>query len=712
METSIKVPKELESLLSCGLCHRPYDLATSFLPRELICRHSFCDECVTRSTFLETSECICNLCGVRTHLFRQTLPKPTAIMYLLREMPALVLGRAMLDFSEKNNNHIIEDSKEEPKSPSENWLEDICMDSFLANSAEHCFIHAMPNSTWCHNCQLLLCRACSDVPQHHDHDLVRNLEYNVLLRQLLDLELEKIKQTANRTSELANREMNLLRELCATSFNVQLHVKRIILEHHPSLISSNMMGWHLRAKQDLSRVSGSLTVAHMHQMLIQLVKQRRKFEGLLTDVHFECRMRAAVQENGMQILDFKDLNDRIVRLRSNPYPGEIPANVEPPQALILTNFCVFVYWSEVQRRMLSPRSRTPTSSPDILPQPRRAVVPPHFNHCFREHEIQQYSQEVEHEQNQILRPPMRERSAGASSSPSSSSSSNSTNQSIFSSSINNATASSCDNTGVLDSELHRNVQLFRLLMWQDQQREMRLEQQRHMSQQVHHPSYPTVQPESSWVNNWEEQMQNPQQQQQQQYMNHQHQDYQDPGSSSSVSIMRQPSIHCYPIYFLDMEIAGELAGRVLIEVRSDAAPKMADNFGALVRHDRGYGYRGCVVFQAWGGESIITGDFELQNGRGGHSAFEDRYFLPDDTGWPAYRGTIGMRRGQRRQDKSGFVGSQFRLVLNEMRSFTAIFGFIVQGIDLVDRIASSGNALGRPELKCIIRNCGEYHLNQ
>lgn len=678
---SIQVPKELKSLLSCGLCHRPYDLATGLLPQELACRHSFCKKCVQRNTDHNSSECICNLCGYRTQLDGQQLPQSMAIMYLLHELPALILGRAMLDFSYKKSSTIEMSIEEAPSSPSKNWVEDINVESFLATSAEHCFIHAMPNSTWCHNCQRLLCRACSDVPLHQDHILVRQVDYHDLISQLLNSELRKIKSTAVHAKELATHEMDLLRELCEACYRVQLHVKREMLEHHSSMVAASMIGWHRLAERDLHRV-GRLTGAKMLQVLAHLATQRQRYERQLDQVHFQCRMQAAIQENGMQVLDFETLNNRIARLRSHHRPGAIPANVGPPQALILTNYCVYAYWCEMQREMIPPRHRNLTPDPELLPEPRRAVVPPHFNNSLREVELLDYVQQIELEQFRTLSQPPYDGSHESSSSPNSSSSTNSQSNYI-----------------ALDTEYGLR-ELVRQLQQQPQQVQQEQQQQQ---QQVHQLTHSIYQPDAILVNSVEPQLIG-----QQSHDHHR----QDGGTSSSVSIVRQPIVHCYPIYFLDMEIAGELAGRVLIEVRSDAAPRMADNFGALVRHERGYGYRGCTVFQAWGGESIITGDFESQNGRGGHSAFESRYFLPDETGLPAHRGTVGMRRGQRRQDRSGFVGSQFRLVLNEMRSFTAIFGFIVQGIELVDRIAASGNALGRPALRSIIRNCGEYHLNQ
>ncbi|XP_037709812.1 uncharacterized protein LOC119547152 isoform X2 [Drosophila subpulchrella] len=530
MESSIQVPKELESLLSCGLCRRPFNLATGLLPKELVCQHSFCEECVSRSTVQESTECICYLCGVRTKLQGHKLPESLAIMFLLRELPALVLGRAMLDFSKRNSSSgTIEVSGEESKdSPSDNWLDEICVDSFLASSAEHCFIHAMPNSTWCHNCQRLLCRACSDVPMHREHRMVRQLDYHDVLRQLLTSELAKIKRTVVQSSELATREMILLRELCEACYHVQLHIKRVILEHQPSMVSSKMVGWHQRAELNLSRSAGSLTGVKMMQLLTQLVQQRRKFEGQLAEVHFQCRLRAAVQENGMQVLDFERLNDRLLRLRRDPRPGVVPANVEPPRALILTNYCVFAYWSEMQRLIMPTRPRTPPPDPELLPQSRRAVVPPRFNHRQREAEVRLHMQHVELDQNRALSRQAEDGFSGSGSgsgsgSSSSPSSSNSNSQSTFSSLQGNSTAPQQTTTYVLDMEQFRMVEQYRERVWQEQQ-------QWQMQQYLQQPYYQMVQPDASWAN-WEEQWW---QQQQPQIFSQQNQDYHQDGTLYSA----------------------------------------------------------------------------------------------------------------------------------------------------------------------------------
>lgn len=177
-------------------------------------------------------------------------------------------------------------------------------------------------------------------------------------------------------------------------------------------------------------------------------------------------------------------------------------------------------------------------------------------------------------------------------------------------------------------------------------------------------------------------------------------------SSGITATLRGPT-NTYPLYYFNIEVNGSPHGRIVIEVRPDAAPKMAKNFSVLSTGEAGVGYKGCTIFQCWEGESVITGDFELNNGRGGRSIFEDGYFMPDDTKFPAVRGAVGMRRTQKRHDNLGMVGSQFRIILQEMRGFTGIFGHVVEGLELVEKISTFGDQTGKPTKNILITKCGK-----
>ncbi|XP_017782707.1 PREDICTED: E3 ubiquitin-protein ligase TRIM37 [Nicrophorus vespilloides] len=174
----------------------------------------------------------------------------------------------------------------------------------------------------------------------------------------------------------------------------------------------------------------------------------------------------------------------------------------------------------------------------------------------------------------------------------------------------------------------------------------------------------------------------------------------------SPQLSRNPITAC-PLYYFNIEVNGAPAGRVIIEVRSDVAPKMSKNFGLLATGESGIGYKGCNIFQCWEGESVITGDYELNNGRGGRSIFEESFFLPDDTKLLAVRGTVGMRRTQKRHDNLGMVGSQFRIILQEMRGFTGIFGHVIEGLELIEKLSTYGDTNGKPTKTILIAKCGK-----
>jgi len=165
-----------------------------------------------------------------------------------------------------------------------------------------------------------------------------------------------------------------------------------------------------------------------------------------------------------------------------------------------------------------------------------------------------------------------------------------------------------------------------------------------------------------------------------------------------------------PRFFFDISMEGKRLGRVIIEVQSAVAPKMALNFSMLVTGEKGFGYKGCQFFQAWRNESVICGDWEHNSGRGGRAALDGGpLFTPDDTRLPCIRGAVGMRRMSKKHSSLNQVASQFRIILANMNTqFTGIFGHIVSGIEALDKVADMGGEGGRPEKSAVVTNCGVY----
>jgi hypothetical protein len=83
-----------------------------------------------------------------------------------------------------------------------------------------------------------------------------------------------------------------------------------------------------------------------------------------------------------------------------------------------------------------------------------------------------------------------------------------------------------------------------------------------------------------------------------------------------------------PRVWFDMEIGGEPAGRIVIELRADVAPRTAENFRALCTGERGAGrsgkrlhFKGCGFHRIIPGFMCQGGDFTRGNGTGGESIY-------------------------------------------------------------------------------------------
>jgi hypothetical protein len=83
-----------------------------------------------------------------------------------------------------------------------------------------------------------------------------------------------------------------------------------------------------------------------------------------------------------------------------------------------------------------------------------------------------------------------------------------------------------------------------------------------------------------------------------------------------------------PRVFFDVAIGGEAAGRVVMELRADVAPRTVENFRALCTGERGVGssgkrlhFRGSRFHRIIPGFMCQGGDFTRGNGTGGESIY-------------------------------------------------------------------------------------------
>ncbi|KAK0410839.1 hypothetical protein QR680_005353 [Steinernema hermaphroditum] len=170
-----------------------------------------------------------------------------------------------------------------------------------------------------------------------------------------------------------------------------------------------------------------------------------------------------------------------------------------------------------------------------------------------------------------------------------------------------------------------------------------------------------------------------------------------------------------PIVFLDLTADGEELGRLVFELRKDVAPKTVENFRALCTGEKGFGYAGCLFYRVVPTFCACSGDFETNNAErsGGRSIFGEKYFedesfeLKHDS-----RGVLSM-------DNYGWpntVSSRFFVTFAEcpwMDQYHVVFGKLVEGLDVLDRLESfgilegNGAQKGRTSKEIRIANCGQ-----
>ncbi|XP_052890383.1 keratin, type I cytoskeletal 10 [Anopheles moucheti] len=620
------------------------------------------------------------------------------------------------------------------------------------SKGENCLTHAMPNALWCLKCSTAVCRACASGDEHRQHPVKTQAEARDHIRTDIASDLLLMQKSLAELQHFVFKQRDFLLKILEACTALKTQVETELINHLPTFEVAEIRSNLTKAKLFLGMLDQQ-SPAEAYKLYANLHIEKQRLQSKYQEMFLQCKLDDLIQHYGV-LFDFDLIKQALSNLNTidpisfgnGTVAGSAAINGHHNSILLLANYCISQLYS---RHILTTKHHPSQSQQQQHQQPQQqqhhqqqqqqqqplpsqlaslegvGLGGHHYvhqqspNHVTMNHLHHHVAQQLHHHQQQqqqqhqqqlsgsgtyasqlhdmasaILIAPPPDRMApgsGRATGDGSSSARTSGSGSGYLSEILNGAGSS--------TTLHQHAAVAL--------------QQQHSSQLASPGGLISSSSCSSVVSLVPAPSSSA-------------------GSSSVVvgagkgqssssaaaaaaaaaavaaTLLCNPSVHVYPIYFFSIEINGQPFGRILIEVRNDVAPKMAKNFGALCTGELGFGYKGCSIFQCWENESIITGDFELNNGRGGRSVFEEGFFMPDDTKILAIRGSVGMRRSQKRHDNMGLVGSQFRIILREMRGFTGIFAFVVEGLELVEKISQAGDSAGKPQSTVLIANCGKW----
>jgi peptidylprolyl isomerase len=172
-----------------------------------------------------------------------------------------------------------------------------------------------------------------------------------------------------------------------------------------------------------------------------------------------------------------------------------------------------------------------------------------------------------------------------------------------------------------------------------------------------------------------------------------------------------------PLVYLEISINGAIEGKLVFEMQIDVAPKTCENFvkictgdsGVLTPKGKDLSYAGTRLHRIVPGFLCQGGDIMKQSGKGGWSIYGPTF---DDENFILKHASPGLLSMANHGPNTN--NSQFFITFSPCPSLDGkhtVFGKLLEGDKLLQKIQNQGTANGKPRTKVIIEKSGLFNYN-